>query len=234
MTLRRRIMVVDDEPDIGELLKYNLDQEGFDVNVVRAGEKVLDLLQSESYDLVILDLMLPGVSGLDLCRQMKRNKSLEGVPIIMLTAKSSETDKIVGLEVGADDYITKPFSPREVVARVKAVLRRSEDRKDLPTKVKLEYEGIRIDSSKHEVFVDNREIKLTNTEFKILQCLLQKPGHVYNRTQLIDFALGKDVSVVDRTIDVHITNLRRKLNQRGSQIESIRGVGYRIKESRSA
>jgi len=227
-------MVVDDEPDIGELLKYNLDQEGFDVNVVRAGEKVLDLLQSESYDLVILDLMLPGVSGLDLCRQMKRNKSLEGVPIIMLTAKSSETDKIVGLEVGADDYITKPFSPREVVARVKAVLRRSEDRKDLPTKVKLEYEGIRIDSSKHEVFVDNREIKLTNTEFKILQCLLQKPGHVYNRTQLIDFALGKDVSVVDRTIDVHITNLRRKLNQRGSQIESIRGVGYRIKESRSA
>lgn len=233
LTLRRRILVVDDESDIGELLKYNLEQEGYETAIVNEGEKVIEKLKSEAFDLLILDLMLPGVSGLDICRSMKREESLETIPIIMLTAKSSETDKIVGLEVGADDYITKPFSPREVVARVKAVLRRSEDKKEYDIGGNLEFEGLKIDTSRHEVYVEGEEVKLTNTEFKILQCLLQKPGHVFNRSQLITFALGKDVSVVDRTIDVHITNLRKKLNQRGPQIESIRGVGYRLKEARS-
>lgn len=234
MGLSKRILVVDDEPDIGELLKYNLELEGCEVDVIHEGERVLAHLRDKAFDLVILDLMLPGVSGLELCRQMKKTPELEHMPVIMLTAKSSETDKIVGLEIGADDYITKPFSPREVVARVKAVLRRSEDRHSNRNHSELEFEGIRMDLSRHEVFNEGVEVKLTNTEFKILQCLIERPGHVFNRSQLIDFALGKDISVVDRTIDVHITNLRKKLGQRGRQIESIRGVGYRIKETRRA
>jgi len=234
MNVRKRILVVDDEPDIGELLKYNLEQEGYEVLLLTQGERVVPFLEKDQVDLVILDLMLPGISGMDLCRQLKRSPKLENIPIIILSAKSSETDKIVGLELGADDYITKPFSPREAVARVKAVLRRTEDkdRKDPTAKDSLEFEGLRMDVSRHEVYLDEQEVKLTNTEFKILQCLLERPGHVFNRQQLIDFALGKDVSVVDRTIDVHITNLRKKLGIRGSQIESIRGVGYRLKRAR--
>lgn len=234
MSPRKRILVVDDEPDIGELLKYNLEQEGFEVLVLQQGERVFPLLETEVVDLVILDLMLPGTSGMDLCRQMKRHPKLDSTPIIILSAKSSETDKIVGLEMGADDYVTKPFSPREAVARVKAVLRRTEDRERVPSREPslFDFEGLRMDVSRHEVVVDGEEVKLTNTEFKILQCLLHRPGHVFNRQQLIDFALGKDVSVVDRTIDVHITNLRKKLGTKGGQIESIRGVGYRLKKSR--
>lgn len=231
MGLSKKILVVDDEADIGELLKYNLEQEGCEVDVLRSGEKALEELSKKSYDLVILDLMLPGMSGLEICRQMKRRSDLEQLPIIMLTAKSSETDKIVGLEIGADDYITKPFSPRELVARVKAVLRRFDDRLQPKHFSELEFEGIKMDLSRHEVSLSGEEVKLTNTEFKILQCLMERPGHVFNRSQLIDFALGKDVSVVDRTVDVHITNLRKKLGDKGSQIESIRGVGYRLRES---
>ena len=234
MSLSKKILVVDDEKDIGELLVYSLQQEGCDVDVIQDGQQVLGRLQTKTYDLVILDLMLPGMSGIEICRQIKKDPELESLPVIMLTAKSTETDKIVGLEMGADDYITKPFSPREVVARVKAVLRRSEDRQPLRSSQKeIIFETLKMDLSRYEVFVDDVEVKLTNTEFKILQCLIEKPGHVFNRSQLIDFALGKDVSVVDRTIDVHITNLRKKLGAIGSQIESIRGVGYRIKESRS-
>ncbi len=233
MSLSKKILVVDDEKDIGELLVYSLQQEGCEVDVLREGHLVLDQLRDKDYDLVILDLMLPGVSGIEICRQIKRDIDLESLPVIMLTAKSTETDKIVGLEMGADDYITKPFSPREVVARVKAVLRRSEDRQgSKPSLKEIGFESLKMDLSRYEVFVEGVEVKLTNTEFKILQCLIEKPGHVFNRSQLIDFALGKDVSVVDRTIDVHITNLRKKLGSIGSQIESIRGVGYRIKESR--
>lgn len=234
MSLSKKILVVDDEKDIGELLVYSLQQEGCDVDVIQDGQQVLGRLQAKTYDLVILDLMLPGMSGIEICRQIKKDPELESLPVIMLTAKSTETDKIVGLEMGADDYITKPFSPREVVARVKAVLRRSEDRQPLRVSQKeIVFETLKMDLSRYEVFVEGIEVKLTNTEFKILQCLIEKPGHVFNRSQLIDFALGKDVSVVDRTIDVHITNLRKKLGAIGSQIESIRGVGYRIKESRS-
>ena len=234
MSLSKKILVVDDEKDIGELLVYSLQQEGCDVDVIQDGQQVLGRLQAKTYDLVILDLMLPGMSGIEICRQIKKYPELESLPVIMLTAKSTETDKIVGLEMGADDYITKPFSPREVVARVKAVLRRSEDRQPLRVSQKeIVFETLKMDLSRYEVFVEGIEVKLTNTEFKILQCLIEKPGHVFNRSQLIDFALGKDVSVVDRTIDVHITNLRKKLGAIGSQIESIRGVGYRIKESRS-
>lgn len=230
---RKKIAVIDDEPDIGELLKYNLEQEGYQVELISEGERALERLRLQRPDLVILDLMLPGVSGMELCRQMRKSSDFENMPIIMLTAKSSETDKIVGLEIGADDYITKPFSPREVVARVKAVLRRLEEpRRESGSSDMLEFEGIRVDVSRHEVQVEGAEVKLTNTEFKILHCLIQRPGHVYNRQQLIDFALGENVSVVDRTIDVHITNLRKKLMGKGNRIESIRGVGYRMKEAR--
>lgn len=234
MSLSKKILVVDDEKDIGELLVYSLQQEGCEVDVIQDGQQVLGRLRSKTYDLVILDLMLPGISGIEICRQIKKDPELESLPVIMLTAKSTETDKIVGLEMGADDYITKPFSPREVLARVKAVLRRSEDRQPARfTQKEIIFETLKMDLSRYEVFVEGVEVKLTNTEFKILQCLIEKPGHVFNRSQLIEFALGKDVSVVDRTIDVHITNLRKKLGVIGSQIESIRGVGYRIKELRN-
>lgn len=228
---KKTVLLVDDEPDIGELLKYNLEQEGYEVTAFREGESALAEIKEKAFDLIVLDLMLPGISGLDICRQLKRDSKTESIPIIMLTAKSTETDKIVGLEIGADDYITKPFSPREVVARVKAVLRRSEDVGKRSDKLIYEFHGIKVDTSRHEVRSDDEVVKLTNTEFKILQCLIQRPGHVFNRAQLIDFALGKDVSVVDRTIDVHITNLRKKLGSRGTQIESIRGVGYRLKDA---
>lgn len=234
MSLSKKILVVDDEKDIGELLVYSLQQEGCEVDVIQDGQQVLGRLRAKTYDLVILDLMLPGISGIEICRQIKKDPELESLPVIMLTAKSTETDKIVGLEMGADDYITKPFSPREVLARVKAVLRRSEDRQPARfTQKEIIFETLKMDLSRYEVFVEGVEVKLTNTEFKILQCLIEKPGHVFNRSQLIEFALGKDVSVVDRTIDVHITNLRKKLGVIGSQIESIRGVGYRIKELRN-
>lgn len=230
---KKKVAVIDDEPDIGELLRYNLEQEGYQVALITEGEKAIEGIRTERPDLVILDLMLPGVSGMEICRQLRKTPEFENLPVIMLTAKSSETDKIVGLELGADDYITKPFSPREVVARVKAVLRRlDEPRRDRPIHSNFQFEGIDLDCGRHEVRVDGGEVKLTNTEFKILQCLIQRPGHVFNRQQLIDFALGENVSVVDRTIDVHITNLRKKLGAKGNRIESIRGVGYRLKEAR--
>lgn len=227
----RQILVIDDEPDICELLKYNLENEGYGVQVVHDGEEGLRKVSNETWDLVVLDLMLPGKSGLDICREMKRSAVSESIPIIMLTAKGSETDKIVGLEIGADDYITKPFSPRELLARVKAVLRRAESKTEASSsdKLVLESQGLKMDLGRYEVSLQGVPLKLTNTEFRILQCLLEKPGHVFSRSQLVDHALGKDVSVVDRTIDVHVTNLRKKMGKDGPEIENIRAVGYRLK-----
>lgn len=228
---KKTILVVDDESDIRELLKYNLEQEGFSVETKEDGEKAFEYLTKSRVDLILLDLMLPGLSGLEICKRIKRDEKLEGIPIIMLTAKSTETDVIVGLELGADDYITKPFSPKEVVARIRAILRRLEERRPLDAIKELKFKGLAMDLSRHEVKVDDRESKLTTTEFKILQCLMSRPGHVFSRDELIEFALGKNISVVDRTIDVHMTNLRKKIGSYGALIESIRAVGYRLKDS---
>lgn len=228
---RKRVLVIDDEADIRELLRYNLEQEGYAVEAVADGEQALDSLKKGKVDLVLLDLMLPGLPGLELCKQLKRQVELEAIPIIMISAKSSETDIIVGLELGADDYITKPFSPKEVVARIKAIFRRTDEKRTQEPQKELRFEELLVDIPRHEVRLDGKEVRLTTTEFKILQCLMSRLGHVFSRDELIDFALGKDISVVDRTIDVHITNLRKKIGRYGTSIESIRAVGYRFKDT---
>lgn len=228
---KKTILVVDDEADIRDLLRYNLEQEGYLVDIAEDGQRALDKISQQKPDLILLDLMIPGVSGLDLCKHMKKHSHLETVPIIMISAKSSETDVIVGLELGADDYITKPFSPKEVVARVKAIFRRFDEKRSAEPPKELIFEDLRMDLSRYEVKVEGKEVRLTSTEFKILQCLLGRPGHVFTRDELIDFALGKEISVVDRTIDVHITNLRKKIGRFGAYIESIRAVGYRFKDA---
>lgn len=229
--VRKRVLVVDDEADIRELLKYNLDQEGFNVDVVDDGEHALEALKKNKYDLLLLDLMLPGLPGLELCKQIKRQAELESIPIIMISAKSSEIDIIVGLELGADDYITKPFSPKEVVARIKAIFRRIDEKRFSEPQQEYKFEELSLDIPRHEVRLDGKEIRLTTTEFRILQCLMSRLGQVFTRDELIDFALGKNISVVDRTIDVHITNLRKKIGKYGAYIESIRAVGYRFKDA---
>lgn len=230
--VKKKILVIDDEADIRELLTYNLEQEGYSVRSVSNGEEALKTFENESVDLILLDLMLPGIPGIEICKRLKRDAKLEAIPIIMISAKSTETDVIVGLEIGADDYITKPFSPKEVVARVRAILRRTEEKKpDQSESRKYKFKGIELDLDRHEVIIDLKEVKLTSTEFKILQCLISRPGNVFSRDELIDFALGKNISVVDRTIDVHMTNLRKKIGTYGALIESIRSVGYRMKDT---
>lgn len=227
----KTILIVDDEADIRELLNYNLEQEGFRVLLAENGRKALLLVEKETVDLILLDLMIPEVSGLDVCKQLKRREDTEQIPIIMVTAKSAEADVIVGLELGADDYVTKPFSPREVVARVKAIFRRLEEKKSNVLIKELSFKGLEMDLSRYRVRIDGTEVKLTQTEFKILQCLLSRRDHVLTRDELVEFALGRNISVVDRTIDVHMTNLRKKIGPYGAQIESIRSVGYRFKET---
>jgi two-component system phosphate regulon response regulator PhoB len=228
---RKTVLIVDDEADIRELLTYNLEREGFDVKAVEDGNQALDFIRKNKVDLLLLDLMIPGLSGLELCKHLKKQSDLEGIPIIMISAKSGESDVIVGLELGADDYITKPFSPKEVVARVRAIFRRTDEKRSSEPKNELRFDGLSIDIGRHEVHLDGKEIRLTTTEFRILQCLMSRLGHVFSRDELIDFALGRDISVVDRTVDVHITNLRKKIGPYGACIESIRAVGYRFKDS---
>ncbi len=220
------IAVVDDEPDILELLSLHLKNAGFKVKEFLDGESFYRFLDTQIPDLVILDLMLPDIDGLEICKYLKRQDKLAEVPIIMLTAKSEETDKLLGLELGADDYVTKPFSPKELVARVKAVLRRKTPKTE--TK-KIEIANILvIDNQKFEVFVENKKIELTPTEFKILQLLASKIGWVYNREQILDYLWGQEKVVLDRTVDVHIKNLRTKLGKAGKFIKNIRGVGYKL------
>ena len=204
-----RILIIDDEKDIIELVRYNLEQEGFQVTGALDGESGLNNAIREMPDLVLVDLMLPGMDGLEICRSLRADKRTAPIPIIMLTAKSGESDRVVGLELGADDYVTKPFSPRELAARVKAVLRRT-SASPAQSKI-LQRSGLSIDSTRHEVHYNGTMIDLTATEFRLLHFFAEHPGRVFSRSELIDAALGRDVSVIDRTIDVHITGLRKKL-----------------------
>lgn len=219
------IAVVDDEPDILELLSIHLRKAGFDVETFAEAERFFKYLDSTTPDLLILDLMLPDSDGMDICRYMKRKEQFSSIPIIMLTAKTDETDKILGLEMGADDYVTKPFSPKELVARVKAVLRR----KTLATEEKIEIGKIlEIIPRKFEVRVDGRKIDLTSTEFRILELLATRIGWVFSRAQLLDALWGNDKVVIDRTIDVHVKNLRTKLGTAAKFIKNVRGMGYKL------
>ncbi len=225
---KEKILVVDDEKDLIELVRYNLELEGFKVFSALDGESGLTMAIKLMPDLVLIDLMLPGIDGLEVCNRLKGSERTARIPIIMLTAKSAESDRVVGLELGADDYVTKPFSPRELAARVKAVLRRSAPASPPPDLLKRG--GLSIDFVRHEITCEEKPVSLTATEFKLLQFLVSHPGRVFSRGEIIESVLGKDLLVLDRTVDVHVMSLRRKLGKCGDSIETIRGFGYRFCE----
>lgn len=222
------IYIVDDEPDILELVNLSLTKAGFLTDTFERAEPMLKALAQKSPDLLILDLMLPDADGLELCKKLRSQDKYKKLPIVMLTARVELDDRITGLEFGADDYITKPFAPKELIARINAVLRRAEW--ETLNKVLEIEEGLKIDFNKYEVYIDQKRADLTTTEFKILQLLTKRPGWVYNRQQLLDYLWGNDKIVIDRTIDVHIKNLREKLGRFGNYIKNIRGVGYKFEQ----
>ncbi len=225
-----RIAIVEDEPDIAEVLEYNLGKEGFASSILSRGDLALEALRADPPDLILLDLMLPGVDGLELCRMLKRDASTAGVPIIMLTAKGDEVDRIVGLELGADDYITKPFSPRELVARVRAVLRRSQGKGRQEGGERVVQEGLVIDAGRHLVEVEGQAVQFTATEFRLLHFLATHPGRVFTRDQILDRVVGERAVVISRNIDVHVRAVRGKLGPYRDWLETVRGVGYRFRE----
>lgn len=226
---KEKILVVDDEEDILELVEYNLARSGYGVLSVTTGEDALRSARAESFDLVLLDLMLPGVDGLEVCRVLKNDPQTSSIPILMLTARGEETDIVAGLEAGADDYVTKPFSPRVLLARIKALLRRSA--RSLPSvEERIKRGALEIDPGKREMHLDGRPVELTYTEFGLLHFLASRPGWVFTRDQIIDAVRGADYPVTGRSVDVQIVGLRRKLKSYGKNIETVRGVGYRFKE----
>ncbi|MFP4081990.1 MAG: response regulator [Candidatus Aminicenantes bacterium] len=226
--MRKLVAVIDDEPDILELVSLHLKKAGFKVEAFLDAESLYRFIQKTIPDLLILDLMLPDADGVDICKYLKKEEKFSSMPIIMLTAKGEETDKILGLELGADDYVTKPFSPKELVARIKAVLRRPPP-VDSAKKINVG-NVLTIDSGKHEVQIENKKVDLTSTEFRILHLLASKKGWVFSRDQILDHLWGQEKAVLDRTIDVHIKHLREKLGKAASFIRNIRGVGYKLEE----
>ena len=225
---KKKIIVVEDEPDLVDVVTYNLQREGYLVLAAQRGDEGLNLIRSERPDLVLLDLMLPGMDGLSICRQMKSDGSLSEIPIIIASAKGEESDVVIGLEMGADDYLAKPFSPRELLARIKAVLRRGAPRDVI--RERLVIRDLVIDSAKHEVRIEDEIISLTSTEFKLLHHLASSKGRAFSREQLLNKVVGMGVVVVDRNIDVHIRAVRKKLGNHSNMIQTIRGVGYRFVE----
>lgn len=226
--MKKKILVIDDEKDIIELLKYNLEREGYQVICAENGEVALNFVKKEKPDLVVLDLMLPGMDGLTVCKILKRDENTASIPIIMLTAKDTESDVIVGLEVGADDYITKPFSPRVLIARIKAVLRRKTE--TLKSEEIVKKGDLVIDTIKHTVNIKDKPLELTITEFRILGFLAKNQGKAFNRDQILNNAWAEEPFIIDRAVDVHVRALRKKLGKLSNLIETVRGVGYRFKE----
>jgi two-component system alkaline phosphatase synthesis response regulator PhoP len=226
---KKSILVVDDEEDILELLRFNLSREGYQVSCSPAGEDALSRIRSHIPDLIVLDLMLPGVDGLEVTRHLKGDSKTKDIPIVMLTAKGEEADIVTGLELGADDYITKPFSPRILVARVRAALRRK-DQVGLDDESTLKVRDLVIHPGRREVLVGGKPVSLTFTEFGILNYIARRPGWVFTRAQIVDAVRGDDYPVTDRSVDVQIVGLRKKLGAAGAYIETVRGVGYRFKE----
>ncbi len=224
-----KILVVEDEKDIQELVRYNLKKETYDVTCADTGEDGLKQAKALLPDLMVLDLMLPGVDGLEVCRRLKRESATAQIPIIMLTAKGEESDIVTGLELGADDYVTKPFNVKVFVTRVRAVLRRN---KKEPTEVQgvLRFPELEIHSGRHEVLVAGKPVSLTYTEFNILKFLAARPGWVFTRYQIVEAVRGDDYAVTDRSVDFQIVGLRKKLGQAAERIETVRGVGYRFRE----
>ncbi len=224
---RERILLIEDEPDIAEVLQYNLEKEGFQVDLARRGDTGLEMVRKEHPDLILLDLMLPGVDGLEVTRLLKRDPATAHLPIMMLTARGEEVDRIVGLELGADDYISKPFSPRELILRIKAVLRRLQHEETAAER--LELGGIELDISGHQLRVQGKEMPLTATEFRLLRLLMERSGRVQTRGQLLSDVWGYAEDIDSRTVDTHIRRLRRKLGPEADRIETVIGVGYRMR-----
>lgn len=222
----KTVAIVDDEPDIVELVSLHLTKAGYKVKSFEDGEGLFKYLKSSQPDIVLLDLMLPDADGYEICKYLKKEEKFSNIPVIMLTARSDEMDKILGLELGADDYVTKPFSPRELVARVKAVLRR--EQKSFETNKLKIGDMLEIDLQKYETTVNGDKIELTSTEFKILKLLSERKSWVYAREQILDYLGVQEKGVLDRTVDVHIKNLREKLGEAGKLIKNIRGIGYKI------
>ncbi|MGD0289084.1 MAG: response regulator [Candidatus Binataceae bacterium] len=229
--IRQKILVVEDEADIRELLRYNLAQEGFAVEEASDGAEALDRIERRAPDLLVLDLMLPQMSGLELCRRMRSNPETAKLPILVVTAKSAEVDRILGLEMGADDYVVKPFSPREVVARVKALLRRANPASEPASPGNYDRGRLRIDFGTYEVFVDGQPKDLALREFELLRFFVQHPMRVYSREQLLDLVWGRDTFVEPRTVDVHVRRLRQQVERDDAKPElilTVRSVGYRF------
>ena len=232
MAESRHVLVVDDEVDIVELVSYNLRKEGFAVDSASDGETALSKTKKGEYDLLVLDLMLPGIQGLELCRMLRNDPKTSSLPIIMLTAKGEEVDKILGLEMGADDYLTKPFSPRELVARVKAILRRSKEKAAATEKI-LRIGDLEIDRERYTVLIKGRFVKLSATEFKLLLFLAERKGKVFSRDQLLDAVWRDEAFVEPRTVDVHIRRLRSHIEEEPADpkhIKTMRGIGYLFSE----
>ncbi len=228
-TSRMRILIVEDERGLTDVLEYNLKREGYDTVVAHDGQEGLRKAQTLLPDLILLDIMLPGLSGFDVCRELRAGDRTREIPIIIISAKSEETDQVVGFSLGADDYVTKPFHVKVLLQRIKALQRRIEGVAD-PVDV-VEYLDIRIDRVRHRAYAAERELDLTPTEFRLLECMLRQPGRAFTRHQLMDAAIGEGAIVLERTIDVHIKTLRKKLGT-SDLIETVRGVGYRFRETR--
>jgi len=225
--MSQKILIIEDEPDIRKTLEYNISREGYHVVSASSLLEAKSQIESDSFSLILLDLMLPDGSGLDLCREIKSDKEKSSIPIIILTAKDDEVDKVVGFELGADDYVTKPFSVRELILRMKAVLKRGEKKSD-NVEVQRQFGQLSIDTESHEVFVDNNEIILTALEFKLLCQLVDRRGRVQSRDQLLSDVWGYSAEVTTRTVDTHIKRLREKLGSMGKYVQTIRGVGYKF------
>ena len=227
---KEKILVVDDEEDILELVRYNLAREGYQVAGTLSGEEALRKARADGYDLIILDLMLPGIDGLEVTKKLKADEKTRDIPIVMLTAKGEEADIVTGLELGADDYITKPFSPRILIARVRTALRRQAGRPEDETTM-IHIHDLEIHPGRRSVVANGTQVDLTYTEFQVLYILARRPGWVFTRGQIVDAVRGDDYPVTDRSVDVQIVGLRKKLDACGKYIETVRGVGYRFREN---
>lgn len=225
---REHIVVIEDEPDILEVVQYNLTREGYKVTAAKSGDDGLARVRKENPDLVLLDLMLPGIDGLEVCRRLQADPVTAPIPVVMVTAKGEESDVVTGLSLGADDYITKPFSPKELVARVRAVLRRGPLKDNRGAGERVVRDGLVVDAAKHSVTIDGQPVVLTATEMRLLHFLAAHPGRVFGRDQLLSRVIGEHAVVIDRNIDVHVGSLRKKLGRYRDLIETVRGVGYRF------
>jgi len=230
--MQHKILVVDDETDVIDMLVVNLRGAGFQVSTAEDGAAALAKARNDSPSLIILDLMLPGMSGLEICKVLKGDAATRHIPVIMLTAKGEEVDKVVGLELGADDYVTKPFSPRELILRINRSLRRGKDK--LPTLEKLTVGELVLDHARHEVLVKGETVDLTATEFRLLALLMERRGRVHGRDRLLNDVWGYESAIDTRTVDTHVRRLREKLGPLANYIETVRGVGYRISEDEPA